>query len=133
MGRREFQFGHDRHAGEANDNLVGEIHHHVEKQQHSDFPGAFRRRLGNGRTALHLTLHIVPETYVRHFKSLLPTVSVTAAFLVETAHPWPEDADQDVHQDGGAPDAPQNLVAVRGAPNGLRYGRGLYVDAALCD
>ena len=38
----ELQLGHDRHAGEADHDLVGEIHQHEQKQQKRDFPGAFR-------------------------------------------------------------------------------------------
>ena len=41
----ELQIGHDRHAGEADDDLVGEVHHHEEKEEKSDGPGALRRRL----------------------------------------------------------------------------------------
>ena len=37
----EFQLGHDRHAGETDHDLVGEIHQHEEKQEKRYLPGAF--------------------------------------------------------------------------------------------
>src|SRR5204862_78573 len=42
--RGELQLVHDRHAGEADHDLIGEIHHHVEKEQERDAPRALRRR-----------------------------------------------------------------------------------------
>jgi hypothetical protein len=51
--RLEFQFGHDWHAGEADHDLVREIHQHEEKQEKRDFPGAFGRRLrGHDRSPI---------------------------------------------------------------------------------
>ena len=47
--RAEFQLVHDRRAGEADHDLVGEIDQHEQEQEKRDFPGAFRRRLhGHG-------------------------------------------------------------------------------------
>jgi len=43
--RLELQLAHDRHAGEADHDLVREIHQHEEKQQKRDSPGPFWRRL----------------------------------------------------------------------------------------
>ena len=42
--RLELQLGHDRHAGEADHDLVGEIHQHEQEQEEGDFPGALGRR-----------------------------------------------------------------------------------------
>ena len=47
--RIELQLGHDRHAGKADHDLVGEIHQHEQKQEKRDLPGALGRRLcGHG-------------------------------------------------------------------------------------
>src|SRR5262249_45824327 len=43
--RLHLQLGHDRHGSQADHDLVGEIHHHEEKQQKRDSPGAFGSRL----------------------------------------------------------------------------------------
>ena len=41
----EFQVGHDRDGGEADDDLVGEVDHHEQEQQERDAPRSFRSRL----------------------------------------------------------------------------------------
>ena len=44
--RLELQFGHDRHAGKTDHDLVGEVHQHEQEQEKRDLPGALRRFLG---------------------------------------------------------------------------------------
>ena len=52
----QLQLLHDRHAGETDHDLVGEIHDHVEEQERGDLPRAFRRRLsGHARPFLVVT------------------------------------------------------------------------------
>ena len=41
----ELQVGHDRHAGEPDHDLVGEVDQHAQEQEKCDSPGPFRRRL----------------------------------------------------------------------------------------
>ncbi|MGY4413061.1 hypothetical protein ACVWW4_004797 [Bradyrhizobium sp. LB7.1] len=41
--RLEIQVCHDRHAGEADDDLVGEVYQHEQKQQKGDRPGSLWR------------------------------------------------------------------------------------------
>src|SRR3954447_9130676 len=53
--RLKLQLRHDRYAGKADHDLVGEIDQHEKKQQKSDSPGAFGRRL---------RIHEVPPAHV---------------------------------------------------------------------
>src|SRR4029077_10078280 len=73
--RLELQIGHDRHGGKADDDLVGEVHDHEEKEEKRDGPGALWRFFGRPcrltrRGRRSLSAHQSPRMSFWHFYDL---------------------------------------------------------------
>jgi hypothetical protein len=71
----ELQLGHDRNAGETDDDLVGEVHQHEKKQEKCNGPGTLWRCLGRPcrlarRGPRSLSAHHSPRRPFWHFFDL---------------------------------------------------------------
>ena len=91
----KLQLVHDGDAGQADHDLVGEIHEHVEKQEEGDPPRTFRRRLlGHVQTPEAVPSHCRSDPVARvcgHTRPAMPSSSLLAlpAQFGALAMPWP--------------------------------------------